>query len=153
MKNETYNNLIKSVEALIEDEPNSIAGMSNVIAAIHSTFNFWWTGVYFVEPNANQLVLGPFQGPVACSRINLGKGVCGTAWQNAETIVVENVHEFEGHIACNSESNSEIVVPILHNNKVVAVLDIDSKEFATFNEVDGKHLEQICHLLSKKYWN
>jgi GAF domain-containing protein len=115
--------------------------MANVAAALHEAFGFWWTGFYRVE--GQQLVLGPYQGPIACTRIPYGKGVCGTAWQRAETVIVPNVHEFAGHIACSSASNSEIVVPVLHDEQVVAVLDIDSKDFNTFDEIDKKYLEKI----------
>ena len=119
--------------------------MANVAAALHEAFGFWWTGFYRVE--GQQLVLGPFQGPIACTRIPYGKGVCGTAWQRAQTIIVPNVHEFAGHIACSSASNSEIVVPILHDGQVVAVLDIDSTDFNTFDETDQLYLEKIAEML------
>ena len=122
-----------------------IAKMANVTAVLHEAFGFWWTGFYRVE--GQQLVLGPFQGPIACTRIPYGKGVCGTAWQRAETIIVSNVHEFAGHIACSSASNSEIVVPIISNKQVIAVLDIDSKDFNTFDETDRLYLEQIATLV------
>ena len=122
-----------------------IAKMANVSATLHETFGFWWTGFYRVENN--ELVLGPFQGPIACTRIKYGRGVCGTSWQRGETVIVPNVHEFPGHIACSSASNSEIVVPVFHNDKVIAVLDIDSTEFGTFDETDKAYLEQIVGLL------
>ena len=122
-----------------------IANMANVVAVLHETFGFWWTGFYRVE--GQQLVLGPFQGPVACTRIPYGKGVCGTAWQRAETVIVPNVHEFAGHIACSSASNSEIVVPIIRDEQVIAVLDIDSVDFGTFDEVDKGYLEEIALML------
>ena len=122
-----------------------IAKMANVSAALHETFGFWWTGFYRVEND--ELVLGPFQGPIACTRIKYGRGVCGTSWQRGETVIVPNVHEFPGHIACSSASNSEIVVPVFHNDKVIAVLDIDSTEFGTFDETDKAYLEQIVGLL------
>ena len=123
-----------------------IAKMANVTAVLHEAFGFWWTGFYRVE--GQQLVLGPFQGPIACTRIPYGKGVCGTAWQRAETIIVPNVHEFAGHIACSSASNSEIVVPIISNKQVIAVLDIDSKDFNTFDEVDKCYLKQISQQIA-----
>ena len=122
-----------------------IAKMANVSAALHETFGFWWTGFYRVEND--ELVLGPFQGPIACTRIKYGRGVCGTSWQREETVIVPNVHEFPGHIACSSASNSEIVVPLIRDNKVIAVLDIDSTEFGTFDETDKAYLEQIVGLL------
>ena len=122
-----------------------IAKMANVSAALHETFGFWWTGFYRVENE--ELVLGPFQGPIACTRIKYGRGVCGTSWQRGETVIVPNVHEFPGHIACSSASNSEIVVPLIRDNKVIAVLDIDSTEFGTFDETDKAYLEQIVGLL------
>ena len=144
-KTETYQNLLQQIESLVAGETDSVANMANVAAVLHEAFSFWWTGFYRVE--GQQLVLGPFQGPIACTRIPFGKGVCGTAWQRAETVIVPNVHEFAGHIACSSASNSEIVVPILHNGQVIAVLDIDSKDFNTFDETDQLYLEQIVRML------
>lgn len=150
-KQETYQALLPQIESLVAGETDEIANMANVAAALHETFSFWWTGFYRVERQngtapveSAQLVLGPFQGPVACTRIPYGKGVCGTAWQRAETVIVPNVHEFAGHIACSSASNSEIVVPVIRHNQVVAVLDIDSTDFNTFDETDKYYLEQIC---------
>jgi len=144
-KQETYQTLLPQIESLISGETDVIANMANIAAALHEAFGFWWTGFYRVE--GQQLVLGPFQGPIACTRIPYGKGVCGTAWQRAETVIVPNVHEFAGHIACSSASNSEIVVPILHDGQVVAVLDIDSKDFNNFDEIDKKYLEKIVAFL------
>jgi len=144
-KQETYQTLLPQIESLISGETDVIANMANIAAALHEAFGFWWTGFYRVE--GQQLVLGPFQGPIACTRIPYGKGVCGTAWQRAETVIVPNVHEFAGHIACSSASNSEIVVPILHDGKVIAVLDIDSKDFNNFDEIDKKYLEKIVAFL------
>ena len=140
-KQETYQSLLPQIESLVAGETDMIANMANVAAALHAAFGFWWTGFYRVE--GQQLVLGPFQGPIACTRIPFGRGVCGTAWQRAETVIVPNVHNFPGHIACSSASNSEIVVPILHDGKVIAVLDIDSTDFGTFDEIDKKYLEKI----------
>ena len=146
MKEETYKLLVSQIASLIDGEKDTIAVMSNVAAAIHQTMGFWWTGFYRVI--GNELVLGPFQGPVACMHIPYGKGVCGTAWQRAETIIVPDVEQFPGHIACSSESKSEIVVPVFdHDGKVMAVLDIDSEQLATFDEVDRKYLEDICKLI------
>ena len=140
-KTEKYQALHEQIEALLNKENDEIANMANVAALIHETFNFWWTGFYRVIDN--ELVLGPFQGPVACTRIAFGRGVCGTSWKEAQTIIVKNVHEFPGHIACSSESKSEIVVPIFKENQVVAVLDIDSENLATFDEIDKEWLEKI----------
>ncbi len=140
-KEEKYEALLPQLQSLVSGESDTIANMANIAAALHETFGFWWTGFYRVE--GNELVLGPFQGPIACTRIPFGRGVCGTAWQRGETIIVPNVHEFPGHIACSSASNSEIVVPIRQNGQIIAVLDIDSREFATFDETDRCYLEKI----------
>lgn len=144
-KIEQYELLYEQVKALINKESDIIANMANVAAIIHETFNFWWTGFYRVIDN--ELVLGPFQGPIACTRIAYGRGVCGTAWKEKKTIVVEDVHQFPGHIACSSASKSEIVVPIFKNNQVVAVLDIDSEKLATFDNIDKEWLEKLVELL------
>lgn len=143
-KIEKYKLLYNQIKSLIQNENDTIANMSNVAAIIHETFKFWWTGFYRVINN--ELVLGPFQGPVACTRIGYGKGVCGTSWKEAKTIVVEDVHEFPGHIACSSASKSEIVVPIFKDNQVVSVLDIDSENLATFDNIDKEWLERIIEL-------
>lgn len=143
-KEEKYAELYPQVKALVESETDPIANMANVAAMIHATFGFWWTGFYRVLEG--MLVLGPFQGPLACTRIKLGKGVCGTAWKEAKTQVVPDVDLFPGHIACSSASRSEIVVPIMHENEVIAVLDIDSAELNTFDDVDAKWLEKIVAL-------
>lgn len=146
MKEEQYKLLVSQITSLIDDEKDLIAVMSNVAAAIHQTMGFWWTGFYRVL--GDELVLGPFQGPVACMHIPYGKGVCGTAWQRAETVVVPDVEQFPGHIACSSESKSEIVVPVFDNvGKVIAVLDIDSAQLATFDDIDRHYLETICKML------
>ncbi|MBR4548081.1 MAG: GAF domain-containing protein [Paludibacteraceae bacterium] len=144
-KAEKYQLLLPQIEALVAGETDSIAKMANVAAALHETFGFWWTGFYRVVND--ELVLGPFQGPIACTRIKYGRGVCGTSWQQEETLIVPNVHEFPGHIACSSASNSEIVVPLIRDNSVIAVLDIDSTEFGTFDQTDKAYLEQIVRLL------
>ena len=144
-KIEKYKLLYNQIKSLIQNENDTIANMSNVAAIIHETFKFWWTGFYRVINN--ELVLGPFQGPVACTRIAYGKGVCGTSWKEAKTIVVEDVHQFPGHIACSSASKSEIVVPIFKDNQVVGVLDIDSEKFATFDNIDKEWLEKIIDLV------
>ena len=146
MKEEQYKLLVSQIASLIDGEKDTIAVMSNVAAAIHQTMGFWWTGFYRVV--GNDLVLGPFQGPVACMHIPYGKGVCGTAWQRGETIIVPDVEQFPGHIACSSESKSEIVVPVFGiDGKVIAVLDIDSEHLATFDDIDRKYLEDICKLI------
>ena len=143
MKEEQYKLLVSQIASLIDGERDLIAVMSNVAAAIHQTMGFWWTGFYRVIDD--ELVLGPFQGPVACMHIAYGKGVCGTAWECQESIVVPDVEQFPGHIACSSESRSEIVVPVFGNDgKVMAVLDIDSERLATFDDTDRKYLEEIC---------
>lgn len=144
-KQKIYESLYRQIESVIEGENDAIANMANVSSLIHEAFGFWWTGFYIVKDGV--LVLGPFQGPVACTRIPYGKGVCGTAWERQETIVVPDVHLFPGHIACSSLSRSEIVVPIFDGTTVKAVLDIDSKELATFDETDSKWLEKIAGLL------
>lgn len=144
-KEEKYSMLFKQIEVLVAGESDEIANMANVAAMIHATFGFWWTGFYRV--NGNQLVLGPFQGPLACSRIGYGKGVCGTAWKEQATQVVADVELFPGHIACSSLSRSEIVVPVWRGDKVVAVLDIDSEHLATFDDIDRTWLEKIVGLL------
>ena len=146
MKEEQYKLLVDQIASLIDGEKDMIAVMSNVAAAIHQTMGFWWTGFYRVIDN--ELVLGPFQGPVASMHIPYGKGVCGTAWQRAETIIVPDVEQFPGHIACSSESKSEIVVPVFgREGKVMAVFDIDSEHLATFDDIDRKYLEEICQLI------
>lgn len=144
-KDKRYALLLKQVESLVVDERDAVASMANVAALIHSTFGFWWTGFYRVVDN--ELLLGPFQGPVACMHIGYGKGVCGTAWKERRTVVVPDVEKFPGHIACSSESRSEIVVPVIQHDNVVAVLDIDSRELATFDDVDRGWLEKIVLLL------
>lgn len=140
-KAETYQSLLPQIQALVEGETDTIAMMANVAAALHQTFCFWWTGFYRVI--GNELVLGPFQGPVACMHIPFGRGVCGAAWQRQETMIVPNVHQFAGHIACSSESKSEIVVPVFRDGQVIAVLDIDSAEYNTFDAIDKEYLEQM----------
>ncbi|MBO6517646.1 MAG: GAF domain-containing protein [Bacteroidia bacterium] len=144
-KRSTYETLVKQATSVLQDETNQLANMSNLVSIIHHGFNFWWTGFYFVE--SEELVLGPFQGPVACTRIGYGKGVCGTCWETQSPQVVGNVHEFEGHIACSAESNSEVVIPILQNGKTIGVLDVDSTTFDQFDEVDVEYLTKLVHLI------
>lgn len=147
MKQELYKQIHTQLKSLLEDESNLISNLVNTTALIKSTFGHWWVGFYLVD--GDELVLGPFQGPIACTRIPKGKGVCGSSWEWQKSVVVPNVHEFEGHIACSSESNSEIVIPIIKENRVVAVLDIDSVHFNTFDEMDRLELETVCLQLSK----
>ena len=144
-KEQKYQEVYKQIESVVDGEPDQIANMANTAALLHEAFGFWWTGFYIVKDGV--LVLGPFQGPVACTRIGYGKGVCGTSWERKETIVVPDVHQFPGHIACSSLSNSEIVVPTFHGDEVYAVLDIDSKDFSTFDSTDQFWLEKIVRLL------
>ena len=144
-KEEKYTLLYKQIEAVTGSESDTIANMANVAAMIHHTFGFWWTGFYRVIDGT--LVLGPFQGPLACSRIAYGRGVCGTAWKESTTQVVPDVEQFPGHIACSSASKSEIVVPIIKNGAVTAVLDIDSEHLSTFDGTDRQWLEKIVELL------
>ncbi len=144
-KKEQYESLLQQLEALVAGENDVIANMANVSAAIKEVFGFWWVGFYLVKNG--QLVLAPFQGPVACTRIAYGRGVCGTAWKEARTLIVPDVEQFAGHIACSSLSKSEIVVPLIHDREVWAVLDIDSSDLATFDAVDQLYLEQLGQLL------
>ncbi len=144
-KAEKYALLYKQIAALVEGESDPIANMANIAAMIHHTFGFWWTGFYRVR--GEELVLGPFQGPLACSRIAYGRGVCGTAWKQQQTQLVPDVELFPGHIACSSLSRSEIVVPVWSNGEIVAVLDIDSEHLATFDTTDQEWLEKIVQLL------
>ena len=146
-KQDRYELLYKQIVALVDGESDEIANMANIAAMIHYTFGFWWTGFYRVV--GDKLVLGPFQGPLACSRIAYGRGVCGTAWQRRESVVVEDVEQFPGHIACSSLSRSEIVVPVWKAGEVVGVLDIDSKDLATFDQVDRLWLEKIVAELNR----
>ena len=146
-KEEKYEVLYRQIEALMEGESDMIANMANVAAMIHSTFYFWWTGFYRVV--GEELVLSPFQGDLACSRIKYGRGVCGTAWKSQTTQVVPDVELFPGHIACSSLSRSEIVVPVWRGGEIVAVLDIDSEHLATFDEVDRLWLEKIVKLFDR----
>lgn len=141
LKSEKYQSLLTSARALLSGETDEIARMANLSALLHSAFDFWWTGFYRVQDN--ELVVGPFQGPLACMRIAKGKGVCGAAWAQQHTVIVPDVEQFPGHIACSSESRSEIVVPVWNGEKVAAVLDIDSRNLADFDETDRFYLEQL----------
>jgi GAF domain-containing protein len=148
-KNEKYQTLLQQIPYLLDPHVDVVANMANIAAALKETFGFFWVGFYRVH--GETLVLGPFQGPLACTKIPKGKGVCGAAWETSSTLVVNNVYEFPGHIACSEFSKSEIVVPVLRSGKVLAVLDIDSDEFATFDEIDQNYLEKICTCLSELY--
>ncbi|MFN7013127.1 MAG: GAF domain-containing protein [Bacteroidia bacterium] len=148
-KESKYKDLLPQIKSLIEGEENLIANLANICAALKQTFNFFWVGFYLVHNN--ELVLGPFQGSIACTRIAFGRGVCGTSWKEQKTILVEDVDKFPGHIACSSLSRSEIVVPIFNKNNVVTmVLDIDSDKLADFDETDQKHLEQLAIIIQNK---
>jgi L-methionine (R)-S-oxide reductase len=146
-KKEKYRTLIPQLESLIADEPDTVANLANIAAALKQTMNFFWVGFYVVK--SDQLVLGPFQGPIACTRINLGKGVCGTSWKEKKTIVVPNVDEFPGHIACSSASKSEIVLPAFKNGTVALVLDVDSDQLNDFDMTDQQELEKVMRLIEK----
>lgn len=140
-KEEQYKTLIPQIAALIEGEPDLVANLANITAALKEQFGWLWTGFYLVKDN--ELVLGPFQGPIACTRIRKGKGVCGTSWDQGQTLIVEDVEKFPGHIACSSLSRSEIVVPLWKNGTVIGVLDVDSEHLAHFDSTDQLYLEQI----------
>ena len=144
-REEKYASLLPQIRALVEGEKDLIANLANIMGAIKEAMNFLWVGCYFVK--GNELVLGPFQGPVACTRIGFGKGVCGTCWQREESIIVKNVDEFSGHIACSTESKSEITVPVFKDGKVFMVLDIDSRLLADFNEADKNFLQEIALII------
>ncbi|MEI6816512.1 MAG: GAF domain-containing protein [Bacteroidota bacterium] len=144
-KEERYRLLVPQIRALVAGESDVIANLANIVAAIKFGMNFFWVGVYFVKDN--ELVLGPFQGPVACTRIAFGKGVCGVAWKERKVILVEDVDKFPGHIACSSLSKSEIVLPIFKQQEVVMVMDIDSEELNTFDAIDEQYLQTVCRLI------
>lgn len=145
-KDKIYESLLPQIASLIEGETDWVANMANISAALKQTFDFFWVGFYTVREDI--LVLSPFQGPIACTRIKYGRGVCGTAWKEARTLIVPDVEQFPGHIACNSASRSEIVVPVIKEGKVLAVLDIDSERLNMFDETDAHFLEKICSLLA-----
>jgi len=144
-KKEKYEALLPQIRALVNGETDVIANLANIMAALKYGMDFFWVGIYFVKNDA--LVLGPFQGPVACVRIAKGKGVCGTSWEKEESIIVRNVDEFPGHIACSAESKSEIVIPVFKNGKVAGVLDVDSDKFAAFDKVDETYLKEVVQLI------
>lgn len=145
-KEEKYLAILPRIQALLVGETDEIARMSNIAAALHGEFAFWWTGFYRMA-SSEELVLGPFQGPVACMRIAKGRGVCGTSWNEERTVIVPDVERFPGHIACSGESRSEIVVPCRKRGRIAAVLDIDSKEVNNFDEIDRKYLEEVASML------
>lgn len=145
-KAERYAELLPQIQAVVSGESDLIANMANVASMLHETFRFWWTGFYRVVDG--ELVLGPFQGPLACTRIAKGKGVCGTAWAERQTVIVPDVDAFPGHIACSSLSRSEIVVPVISQSNVIAVLDIDSEYLSTFDDTDRENLEKITSMLT-----
>jgi GAF domain-containing protein len=145
-KEEQYESLLPQIKGLLEGEPDLIANLANITGALKEQFNWLWVGFYLVKDD--ELVLGPFQGPVACTRIKKGKGVCGASWAKAQTLIVPDVEKFPGHIACSSLSRSEIVVPIIRNNKVVGVLDVDSIEPDQYDNIDQDYLEQITELIN-----
>jgi GAF domain-containing protein len=145
-KEEQFLGLMPQIKALLEGERDLVANMANFVAALKEQFNFFWVGFYLVKED--ELVLGPFQGPIACTRIRKGRGVCGTAWEKAETIVVPDVEKFPGHIACSSLSKSEIVVPVFKEGSVIAVLDVDSSELESFDEIDQRYLEAMVKLIN-----
>ena len=144
-KEEQYQSLLPQIKGLLSGETDQVANLANVAAALKEQFDWFWVGFYLVKDD--ELVLGPFQGPVACTRIKKGKGVCGTSWERAEVIIVPDVDEFPGHIACAAASRSEIVLPLYHQGNIVGVLDVDSVELANFDEIDAKYLQQILDLL------
>jgi GAF domain-containing protein len=144
-KTEQYENLLPQVQAVMDSNADIIANMANMAAMLHETFGFWWTGFYRVI--GNELVLGPFQGPLACTRIAYGRGVCGTAWKERRTVVVPDVEQFPGHIACSAASRSEIVVPVIRNGEITAVLDIDSVRLDTFDQTDAEFLNRMVEML------
>lgn len=146
-KQERYRTLLPQLRAMVEDENDLIANLANITAAIKQTMNFLWVGFYFVK--GDQLVLGPFQGPIACTRINFGKGVCGTAWQEQKTIVVPDVDQFPGHIACSSASRSEIVVPAFKNKDVALILDVDSDQLNCFGPEDEHYLGEVMRIIER----
>ncbi len=143
-----YAEVTRFFSGLLEGESDATANMANLCALLREHFGFWWTGFYLVR--GEELVLGPFQGPVACTRIAYGKGVCGSSWQRGETIAVPDVHQFPGHIACSAASNSEIVVPLKRNGQIIGVLDIDSEHFGHFDDTDARCLEELCRMLAEQ---
>lgn len=150
-KGAVYSELIPQIISLVQDEPNPIANMANITAALKQAFSYYsWVGFYLFDTASGELVLGPFQGKIACTRIAVGRGVCGTSFQKRETIIVEDVNQFPGHIFCDGDSKSEIVVPILHHGTVIGVLDVDSHEYNSFDRTDKEHLEHLITSITGK---
>ncbi len=150
-KNELYEQLLPQIDSLTADEPNAIANMANIVAALKQTFTYYsWVGFYLYDAAKNELVLGPFQGKIACTRIAPGKGVCGTSFTQKQTIIVRDVHQFPGHIFCDGDSRSEIVVPIVHNGTIIGVLDVDSHEYNSFDSADQQYLERMINQISER---
>lgn len=153
-KKEQYEELLPQITSLVNEEPNSIANMSNIVAALKQTFDYYsWVGFYLHDKQSNELVLGPFQGKIACTRIGIGKGVCGASFQRGETIIVPDVEKFPGHIYCDGGTKSEIVVPIFHQANTIGVLDVDSYSHDSFDETDQKYLEQLLATIAAKIAN
>lgn len=148
-KEEQYKTLLPQLKALIEGETDTIANFANISAALKMTFDFFWVGFYIVKKD--ELILGPFQGTIACTRIKYGKGVCGTAWKEKRTVIVDDVNQFPGHIACDAASQSEIVIPLFRNDEVIAVLDIDSEHLNNFDKVDALYLNQVVELFETHF--
>ena len=148
-KEEKYHSLIPQIKALTGGEPDLIANLANISAALKQGMDFFWVGFYLVKKE--ELVLGPFQGPIACTRIKKGKGVCGTSWERSSALIVPNVDEFPGHIACTSASKSDIVIPVIKDSEVVAVLDVDSDRFDQFDSTDEKYLTDLCQFVAEKW--
>ncbi len=150
-KDELYEQILPQIYSVVADEPNPVANMANIVAALKQTFpNYSWVGFYLFDKKSNELVLGPFQGKIACTRIAIGKGVCGTSYQKKETIIVPDVNQFPGHIFCDGDSKSEIVVPVFHKNEIIGVLDVDSHEYDNFDQTDKTYLELLINQISKK---
>ena len=151
VKKELYEELLPQIYSVIDSETNPIANMANIVAALKQTFShFSWVGFYMYEKKSNELVLGPFQGKIACTRIAVGKGVCGTSFQQKEIIIVPDVNQFPGHIYCDGDSKSEIVIPLVHGNDILGVLDVDSHEYDSFDETDKKYLKDMIDKISGK---
>lgn len=150
-KSAVYQEILPQIKSLIESEINLIANLANVTAVLKQSFGWFWVGFYLIDNASNELVLGPFQGPLACTRIAFGKGVCGQSWQQQNTIIVPDVNAHPGHIACSSQSQSEIVVPIISNDSVIGVLDVDADKVNQFNQIDATYLETLVQLLAQHH--
>ena len=150
-KSAVYQEILPQIKSIIESEINLIANLANVTAVLKQSFGWFWVGFYLIDNASNELVLGPFQGPLACTRIAFGKGVCGQSWQQQNTIIVPDVNAHPGHIACSSQSQSEIVVPIISNDSVIGVLDVDADKVNQFNQIDATYLETLVQLLAQHH--